>query len=97
MMMPMLRYLSTTLTNNLRKDDPLWQGKKKDLNDNFAYASSHNEKVQDFQFICSTKGTQTETSIFSSVYIKTECQFQLVFAAPCNIKDLSNVHFPVLV
>ena len=97
MMMPMLRYLSTTLTNNLRKDDPLWQGKKKDLNDNFAYASSHNEKVQDFQFICSTKGTQTETSIFSSVYIKTECQFQLVFAAPCNIKDLSNVYFPVLV
>ena len=97
MMMPMLRYLSTTLTNNLRKDDPLWQGKKKDLNDNFAYASSHNEKVQDFQFICSTKGTQTETSIFSSVYIQTECQFQLVFAAPCNIKDLSNVRFPVLV
>ena len=97
MMMPMLRYLSTTLTNNLRKDDPLWQGKKKDLNDNFAYASSHNEKVQDFQFICSTKGTQTETSIFSSVYIQTECQFQLVFAAPCSIKDLSNVHFPVLV
>ena len=97
MMMPMLRYLSTTLTNNLRKDDPLWQGKKKDLNDNFAYASSHNEKVQDFQFICSTKGTQTETSIFSRVYIQTECQFQLVFAAPCNIKDLSNDHFPVLV
>ena len=97
MMMPMLRYLSTTLKNNLRKDHPLWQGKKKDLNDNFADASSHNEKGKDFQFICNTKGTQTETSILSSVYIQTECQFPLVFAAPCNIKDLSNDHFPVLV
>ena len=35
MMMPFLRYLNTTLTNNLRKDDPAWQGKKKELNDNF--------------------------------------------------------------
>ena len=35
MMMPFLRYLYKTLTNNLRKDDPAWQGKKKELNDNF--------------------------------------------------------------
>ena len=57
----------------------------------------HNERMQDFQFICNTKGTQMETSTFSSIYTQTECQLQSDFAAPCNIKDLSNDHSPVSV
>ena len=58
---------------------------------------SHSERMQDFQFICNTKRTQSETSTFSSVYTKTECQLQSDFAAPCNIKDLSNDYSPVSV
>ena len=61
------------------------------------HAFSHNERMHDFQFICNTKGTQTETSTFSSVYTQTECQLQSHFAAPCNIKDLSNDHSPMSV
>ena len=33
---------------------------------------SHNERMQDFQFIRNTKGTQKETSTFSSVYTLTD-------------------------
>ena len=55
-------------------------------------AFSHNERIQDFQFICNIKRRQTETSTFSSVYTQTECQHQPEFAAPCNIKHLSNDH-----
>ena len=57
-----------------------------------ADAFSHNERMQDFQFICNTKGTQKETSTFSNVYTQTDCQLQSDFAAACNIKDLSNDH-----
>ena len=57
-----------------------------------ADAFSHNERMQDFQFTCNTKGTQKETSTFSNVYTQTDCQLQSDFAAPCNIKDLSNDH-----
>ena len=39
-MMLFLCYLNTTMTNNLRKDDPTWQGKKKELNDNFVWMLS---------------------------------------------------------
>ena len=53
----------------------------------WADAFSHNERIQDFQFIFNTKGTQKETSTFSRVYTHTECQLQSDFAAPCNIKD----------
>ena len=60
-----------------------------------ADAFSHNEIMQNFQFICNAKGTQTETSTFSSVYTQTECHLQSDFAAPCNIKDLPNDHSPV--
>ena len=62
-----------------------------------ADACSHNKRMQDFQFICNTKRTQTETSTFSSIYTQTECQLQSDFAAPCNIKDLLNDHSPVSV
>ena len=62
-----------------------------------ADALSHNKRMQDFQFICNTKGTQTETLTFSSIYTQTECQLQSDFVAPCNIKDLSNDHSPMLV
>lgn len=35
MMVPFLRYLNASLTNNLKKDNPAWQGKKKELDVNF--------------------------------------------------------------
>ena len=92
MMVPFLRYLNASLTNNLKKDNPAWQGKKKELDVNFVRMLSPIMKVQDFQFICNTKGTQKETSTFSNVYTQTDCQLQSDFAAPCNIKDLSNDH-----
>ena len=37
MMMPFLRYLNTRLTNNLRKDNPACQVKRKELNHNFEW------------------------------------------------------------
>ena len=55
-------------------------------------AFSHYERMQDFQFIYNTKGTQMEKSTFSRIYTQTECQLQSDFSAPCNIKDLSNDH-----
>ena len=60
-----------------------------------ADAFSHNERMQDFQFICNTKGTQTETLTFSSIYTQIECQLQSDFAALCNKKDLWNDHLSV--
>ena len=63
----------------------------------YADVFSHNERIQDFQFICNTKGTQTETSTFSSVFAQTECQRHSDFAASCSIKDLSNDNSPVSV
>ena len=56
----------------------------------WADAFSHTKRMQDFQFICNTKGIQTETSTFPSVFTQAECQLQPIFAAPYNIKDWSN-------
>ena len=97
MMMPFLRYLNATLTNNLRKVIQHGIGRRKNYTKTFWGCFSHNERMQDFQFVCQTKGKQTKTSTFSSVHTQTECQFPLDFAAPCNIKDLSNKHSPVSV
>ena len=41
-------------------------------------ASSHIKRIQDFQFICNTKGTQTETSTVSSATLRLDVNFNQV-------------------
>ena len=77
-----------------QKRRSIMQGKKKELNNNFADTFSHNERMQVFQFSCNARGIETKTSTFSSVCTQIECQLQSDFAAPCNIKYLRNDHSP---
>ena len=98
MMMPFLRYLNTMLTNNLRKGDPAWQGKKKELNDNFVSMLSPIMKECTISNSFATpKEHKRKHQHFPVSTLKTECQLQSHFAAPCNIKDLSNDHSPMSV
>ena len=43
-MMLFLRYLNTTPTNKFRRDNPAWQGKKKELDDNSVWMLPHISK-----------------------------------------------------
>ena len=78
-MMLFLRYLNTMPTNKFRRDNPAWQGKKKELNDNSVWMLPHiSKEYRIFQFICNTKGTQTETSTVSSATLRLDVNFNQV-------------------
>ena len=94
MMTLFLHYLHTMLTNKLRWSS-IAREEDRAKRQLCADAFSDNKRMQDFQFICNTKGTQTETLTFSSIYTQIECQLQSDFAALCNIKDLWNDHLSV--
>ena len=96
MMMSFLHYLNTALPNYLRKDDPAWQGKKKELNDNFVWMLSPiTKKCRISNSFATPKEHKRKHQHFPASTLRLNVNFN--FAAPCNIKDLSNDHSPTSV
>ena len=94
LMVPFLRYLNASLTNNLRKNKRAWQGKNKELDVNFVQMFSPIMKeCRIFNLFATPKEHKRKHQHFPAYTLSlTDCQLQSDFAAPCNIKDLSNDH-----